>query len=52
VLDPDLWAEAILRPVQGIDIAKTGDSEKGVILLESTLESLQEAGNAIIADLT
>jgi hypothetical protein len=37
---------------QGIDIAKTGDSEKGVILTETTLESLQEAGNAIIADLT
>lgn len=52
VLDPDLWAEAVLRPVQGIDIAKTGDSEKGVVLTETTLESLQEAGNAIIADLT
>src|SRR5689334_14242043 len=52
VLDPDLWAVATLRPFQAIDIAKTGDSEKGVILKEYTLESLQEAGNAIIADLT
>lgn len=52
ILDPDLWAEAVLRPVQGLDIAKTGDSIKGAILLESTLESLQEAGNSIIADLT
>lgn len=52
VLDPKLWALAVLRPFQGIDLAKTGDSEKGVVLTEYTLESLQEAGNAIIADLT
>lgn len=52
VLDPSLWAIAVLRPFQGIDLAKTGDSEKGVVLTEYTLEALQEAGNAIIADLT
>ena len=52
VLDPDLWAVATLRPLRAIDLAKTGDSDKGVILQEYTLESLQEAGNAIIADLT
>jgi hypothetical protein len=52
VLDPDLWNRADLRGVQGLDIAKTGDSEKGCILTETTLECLQEAGNALIADLT
>ena len=52
ILDPSLWALAVLRPFQGIDLAKTGDSEKGVVLIEYTLEALQEAGNAIIADLT
>lgn len=52
ILDPDLWNEAVLRPTQAIDIAKTGDSIKGVVLTETTLESLQEAGNSIIADLT
>lgn len=51
VLDPDLWNMAVLRPIMGIDIAKTGDSEKGVLLTELTLESLQEAGNSIVADL-
>lgn len=52
IIDPKLWALAVLRPFQGIDLAKTGDSEKGVVLTEYTLECLQEAGNAVIADLT
>ncbi|HEX8418575.1 MAG TPA: DUF5309 domain-containing protein [Sphingomonas sp.] len=51
-VDPDLWAFATLRPFQALDIAKTGDSEKGVILFEGTLEARQEAGNALVADLT
>jgi hypothetical protein len=51
-VDPDLWGWAQLRPFQALDIAKTGDSEKGVILFEGTLEARQEAGNALIADLT
>lgn len=52
VLDPNLWALAQLRPFRAIDLAKTGDSEKGVVLTEYTLESLQEAGNAAVFDLT
>ncbi len=52
VLDPKLWALATLRPLKAVDLAKTGDSEKGMIITEYTLESLQEAGNAVIADLT
>ncbi len=51
-VDPDLWAFATLRPFQALDIAKTGDSEKGAILFEGTLESRQEAGNSLVADLT
>lgn len=54
ILDPSLWAVAHLtgRKFKSEDVAKTGDSEKGVILSEYTLESRQEAGNAIVADLT
>ena len=53
LLDDSLWNVAYLkgRKMVSLDIAKTGDSEKGVILSEYTLESLQEAGNAVIADL-
>jgi len=54
LLDPDLWNVAYLRGRKMVtsDLAKTGDNEKGMILSEYTLESLQEAGNAIVADLT
>lgn len=54
LLDPSLWALAHLqgRKLVTEDLAKTGDNEKGMILSEYTLESRQEAGNAIIADLS
>lgn len=52
LLDPALWARADLRPLTTEDLAKTGDSEKGMIIQEYTLESRQEAGNAAIFDLT
>jgi hypothetical protein len=52
VLDSSLWAVAFLRPFQTIDLAKTGDSEKGMVLAEYTLEARNEAGSALVADLT
>lgn len=52
LLDTSLWAVSALRPIQTIDLAKTGDSEKGFILCEQTLESRNEAGSAVVADLT
>lgn len=52
LLDTSLWAVSALRPIQTIDLAKTGDSEKGMILVEQTLESRNEAGSGIVADLT
>lgn len=54
LLDPDLWAVAYLRgrKMKTLDLGKTGDNEKGVVLTEFTLEARQEAGNAIVADLT
>jgi hypothetical protein len=52
ILDPDLLAIAELRPMFTVDVAPTGDATKGVILWEGTLEVRNEAGLAIVADLT
>jgi hypothetical protein len=52
LLDTSLWAVSTLRPFQTIDLAKTGDATKGAVLVECTLESRNEAGSAIVADLT
>lgn len=38
VLDMNLWANAELRPMQTVPIAKTGDSDKIMMLTETTLE--------------
>ena len=53
-LDPTLWAVSYLKGRKSVtlDIAKTGDSEKGAQLSEYTLESRQEAGNFVVADIT
>jgi hypothetical protein len=51
LLDPDLLDVGMLRPIQeDPDIAKTGDSSKGVIIGEWALEPRNEAGLAVIAD--
>jgi acid stress-induced BolA-like protein IbaG/YrbA len=52
VLDTDYWALATLRPMQTVDLAKTGDADKAMIITEVTLESRNEAASAVIADLT
>lgn len=52
VLTTDLVAVADLRPFQTIDIAKTGDSTKGMVLREFTLECRNDAGLGIVADVT
>jgi Family of unknown function (DUF5309) len=52
VINPELWAVAFLRPVKIEDLAKTGDAEKKMIITEMSLESRNEAGSGIIADLT
>ena len=51
-LQMDLWALATLRPIQWKPLAKTGDAEKGMLITEFTIESRQEAGNFLVADLT
>lgn len=52
VLDTDYWALATLRPMQTVDLAKTGDAEKAMIITEVTLEARNEAASGIVADLT
>ena len=54
IIDPKLFALGHLtgRKFLTEDVAKTGDSEKGVILSEYTLLSYNEAGSSIVADLT
>lgn len=52
VLDTDYWALATLRPIQTVDLAKTGDAEKAMIIGEFTLEARNEASSGIAADLT
>ncbi len=48
----DMWAIANLRPKQTIDLAKTGDNEKAMILCEYTLESRNDSGNGWVFDCT
>lgn len=52
IITTDLWAVSYLRPIRTIDLAKTGDNEKGMIIAEYTLESRNQAGSALVADLT
>ena len=52
VITPELFAVAFLRDFSLEDLAKTGDAMKQFLLVEYTLESRQESGSGIIADLT
>ena len=52
VVESSMWATAFLRPFQTIDLAKTGDAEKRLLLTEWTLVAKNEASSATIADLT
>ncbi|MDR6292349.1 hypothetical protein E9232_004889 [Inquilinus ginsengisoli] len=51
VLDTSMWALATLRAPKTVDLAKTGDAEKAMIITEYTLESRNEAASGIVADL-
>ena len=42
---------AYLRPFQEQRLAVTGDSEKGFIVAEATLEARNEASSGVLADL-
>ncbi len=48
----DMWAVAFLRPFQVMPLAKTGDSEKRLLLVEYTLEARNEAASGGVFDLS
>lgn len=51
LMDADMIEIEMLRPIQeDPDVAKTGDSKKGVIIGEGTLKIKNEAGLGVIAD--
>jgi hypothetical protein len=50
VAEMGMWAVAYLDPFQQFDVAKTGDSEKRVLLVDWTLEARNPAGCGIVAD--
>jgi hypothetical protein len=52
VLDMDYWAVATLRPMQTIELAKTGDSDRRELLVEYTLVARNPNASGKIADLT
>jgi len=52
ILDMDYWATSFLRPIQLVDLAKTGDSEKRMMVTEYTLESRNELASGKVTDLT
>ena len=51
-LDPELASVAILRPFQTVDLAKTGDADRKMVICEAGLKVTNEAGHAGIFDLT
>ena len=52
MLQKDMWGTAFLRPVTMMELSKTGDSERRLLLAEYALEARNEAASGIIADLT
>jgi hypothetical protein len=51
VLDPDYAKMVVLRPYQQIELAKTGDSAKSMLLVEYGLKVLAENAHGLAADL-
>lgn len=52
LLDTELWALCTLRDFKVEDLAKVGDSERGLMTVEYTLEASNEAGSGGLFDLT
>jgi len=52
VLDPEFYCTTFLRPLEVIELAKTGDAEKRMILAEYGLKVKNEAALGVAADLT
>jgi hypothetical protein len=51
VLDPEYASVAYLRPFQTVELAKTGDAEKRMLLVEWGLKVNNEKAHGVVADL-
>jgi len=51
VLDPEYAKMAVLRPYQQVELAKTGDAEKRMLLIEFAHKVLAEDAHGLAADL-
>jgi hypothetical protein len=51
-LDTEMWKRAVLRPMQTINLAKTGDSDKKQMLTELTLQCSSDVASGCVAALT
>ncbi len=51
VVQPDMAAMAYLRPIRREDLARSGDSLRGFVVAECTLEVRNEAAHGAVADL-
>lgn len=51
VLDPEYASVAYLRPFQQIELAKTGDAEKRLLIVEYGLKITSENAHGLAADL-
>lgn len=52
VLDTEYWSRAVLRPMQSVVLAKTGDSDKRQLLTEQTLVCENNKASGLINALT
>jgi hypothetical protein len=52
VVDPSLWKLCYYQPFKVEDLAKTGHSDRQLLSVEFTLESSNEKGSGVVADLT
>lgn len=52
ILDMNYWCIDYLRPFQQTPLAKTGDSEKRLLLVEWALVSKNEKASAVVADVS
>ena len=52
IVDPEYASLAVLRPIQQEELAKTGDAEKRLMLVEYGLKVKNQAAHGIVADLT
>src|SRR5882672_31033 len=52
IFESDMWSIDYLDPYQQFDIAKSGDSEKRVMLVDFTLRASQPESSGIVADVS